>query len=204
MSLLRSGAQKFLLGARKRKKATSSNYIISMDATDLSRSTENCVGKLRYCIHTHKLTLCKSGCCNLCHVCVCCRSNFVGTSFTIYDNGLNPGRGVATPSGSNLREELAVVSYVSSYTLSLYIQRLSRYKAQDRACVNAVPIYACKLNMNCAHLKCRAQVYNWWPLSFCVQETNVLGFKGPRKMNVVVPALTKSHQRIAVKPRTVS
>ena len=37
-----------------------------------------------------------------------------------------------------------------------------------------------------------------------MQETNVLGFKGPRKMNVVVPALTKSHQRIAVKPRTVS
>ena len=90
---------------------------------------------------------------------VCCRSNFVGTSFTIYDNGLNPGRGVATPSGSNLREELAIVSYVSSYTLTLYIQRPSGYKAQDRACVNAVPIYSCKLNMNCAHLKCRAQVH---------------------------------------------
>lgn len=46
-----------------------------------------------------------------------CRANFVGTSFTVYDNGLNPGRGVATPSGSNLREELAAVSYVSTYTV---------------------------------------------------------------------------------------
>ena len=45
------------------------------------------------------------------------RANFVGTSFTVYDNGLNPGRGVATPSGSNLREELAIVNYVSTYTL---------------------------------------------------------------------------------------
>ena len=57
-----SRVQKFLLGARKRKKAASSNYIISMDATNLSRSAENCVGKLRY---VHR---CRIGCTPGCQV----------------------------------------------------------------------------------------------------------------------------------------
>lgn len=115
------GAKKiFLLGARKRKKSKSSNYLISVDATDLSRKGENFIGKLR--------------------------ANFVGTSFTVFDNGLNPTVREALPDGSNVREELAAVVY----------------------------------------------------------ETNVLGFKGPRKMTVVLPAMTYDHKRIAVKPRTDS
>ena len=40
--------QIFLLAARKRKKSRSSNYLISIDPTDLSRDGENFVGKLRY------------------------------------------------------------------------------------------------------------------------------------------------------------
>ena len=111
------GKKIFLLGARKRKKSKSSNYLISVDATDLSRKGENFIGKLR--------------------------ANFVGTSFTVFDNGVNPTVREALPDGSNIREELAGVLY----------------------------------------------------------ETNVLGFKGPRKMTVVVPAMTHNHNRIAVKPR---
>ncbi len=111
------GKKIFLLGARKRKKSKSSNYLISVDATDLSRKGENFIGKLR--------------------------ANFVGTSFTVFDNGVNPTIRQAMPDGSNVREELAGVVY----------------------------------------------------------ETNVLGFKGPRKMTVVVPAMTHDHKRIAVKPR---
>ena len=114
------GKKIFLLGARKRKKSKSSNYLISVDATDLSRKGENFIGKLR--------------------------ANFVGTSFTVFDNGVNPTVREALPNGSNVREELAAVMY----------------------------------------------------------ETNVLGFKGPRKMTVVVPAMTHDHKRIAVKPRTDS
>ena len=110
----------FLLGARKRKKSKSSNYLISVDATDLSRKGENFIGKLR--------------------------ANFVGTSFTVFDNGVNPTVREALPDGSNVREELAGVMY----------------------------------------------------------ETNVLGFKGPRKMTVIVPAMTHDHNRIAVKPRNDS
>ena len=36
------------------------------------------------------------------------------------------------------------------------------------------------------------------------QEVNVLGFKGPRKMTVVIPAMSHDRQRIAVKPKKVS
>jgi len=37
-----------------------------------------------------------------------------------------------------------------------------------------------------------------------VQETNVLGFKGPRKMTVLIPGMNMDHERIELKPRTVS
>ncbi len=39
--------QVFLLSGRKRKKSTTSNYLISIDPTDLSRGGENFIGKLR-------------------------------------------------------------------------------------------------------------------------------------------------------------
>ncbi|KAM9859782.1 uncharacterized protein ACBR49_013095 [Aulostomus maculatus] len=73
----------FLLAGRKRKKSTTSNYLISIDATDLSRGGENFVGKLR--------------------------SNLMGTKFTVFDNALNPER--ALPDLSNARQELAGIIY---------------------------------------------------------------------------------------------
>ncbi|KAF1391992.1 hypothetical protein PFLUV_G00047870 [Perca fluviatilis] len=73
----------FLLAGRKRKKCATSNYLISIDATDLSRGGENFVGKLR--------------------------SNLMGTKFTIFDNALNPDR--ALPDLSNARQELAGIIY---------------------------------------------------------------------------------------------
>lgn len=75
----------FLLAARKRKKSRSSNYLISIDSKDLSREGKNFVGKLR--------------------------SNFLGTSFTIYDSGVNPSSRAARPDKSNIRQELAAVHY---------------------------------------------------------------------------------------------
>ncbi|KAJ0068661.1 hypothetical protein NL108_010335 [Boleophthalmus pectinirostris] len=73
----------FLLAGRKRKKSATSNYLISIDATDLSRGGDNFVGKLR--------------------------SNLMGTKFTVYDNALNPER--ALPDMSNARQELAAIIY---------------------------------------------------------------------------------------------
>ncbi|KAI4876510.1 hypothetical protein NFI96_010519, partial [Prochilodus magdalenae] len=75
--------QVFLLAGRKRKKSTTSNYLISVDPTDLSRGGENFIGKLR--------------------------SNLMGTKFTVFDNALHPDR--ALPDMSNARQELAAIIY---------------------------------------------------------------------------------------------
>ncbi|KAG2499031.1 hypothetical protein HYH03_003216 [Edaphochlamys debaryana] len=58
--------RRFLLSARKRKKQTTSNYIISMDYEDLSRESGSFFGKVR--------------------------ANFVGTEFTVYDRGVKTGK----------------------------------------------------------------------------------------------------------------
>uniref|UniRef100_A0A9J7YS31 TUB like protein 1b n=2 Tax=Cyprinus carpio carpio TaxID=630221 RepID=A0A9J7YS31_CYPCA len=73
----------FLLAGRKRKKSTTSNYLISIDPSDLSRGGENFIGKLR--------------------------SNLMGTKFTVFDNALHPDR--ALPDMSNARQELAAIIY---------------------------------------------------------------------------------------------
>ncbi|XP_073795855.1 tubby-related protein 1-like isoform X7 [Danio rerio] len=106
----------FLLAGRKRKKSATSNYLISIDATDLSRGGDNFIGKLR--------------------------SNLMGTKFTVFDNGLNPDR--ALRDMSNARQELVAIIY----------------------------------------------------------ETNVLGFKGPRKMSVVIPGMDDENERVPIRPRT--
>jgi len=41
------------------------------------------------------------------------RSNFLGTALTVFDSGISRHRGKAMPDGSNVREELAAVHYVS-------------------------------------------------------------------------------------------
>ncbi|XP_054714205.1 protein king tubby 1-like [Uloborus diversus] len=107
------GRKIFLLAARKRKKSATSNYLISIDPTDLSRGGESFVGKLR--------------------------SNLLGTAFTVYDSGTNPKKRINEAKDS--RCEVALIAY----------------------------------------------------------ETNVLGFKGPRKMSVVLPALDGEHKRIEMK-----
>nr|CAB3267380.1 tubby-related protein 3-like [Phallusia mammillata] len=110
------GKKTFILAGRKRKRSKTSNYLISVDATDLSRGGESFIGKLR--------------------------SNIMGTKFTVYDQGIKWGNpGIATDR-SNLREELASICY----------------------------------------------------------ETNVLGFKGPRKMTVIIPGMDMSHERVRFKP----
>ncbi|KAK7155835.1 hypothetical protein R3I93_010487 [Phoxinus phoxinus] len=106
----------FLLAGRKRKKSTTSNYLISIDPTDLSRGGENFIGKLR--------------------------SNLMGTKFTVFDNALHPDR--ALPDMSNARQELAAIIY----------------------------------------------------------ETNVLGMKGPRRMIIVIPGMTKDGERVPIRPRS--
>lgn len=72
------------MAARKRKKSRTSNYLISIDPTDLSRGGDAYVGKLR--------------------------SNLIGTQFTVYDNGTSPYK--SHDDGVQERQELAAVVYV--------------------------------------------------------------------------------------------
>jgi hypothetical protein len=82
------GKKVFLLAARKRKRSKTSNYLISLDKGDLSRASENYVGKVR--------------------------SNFVGTEFVLYDKGEAPtAEGNADP--AKVRQELGGVIYVSKH-----------------------------------------------------------------------------------------
>merc|ERR1719457_175892 len=110
------GKKIFLLAGRKRKKSKTSNYLISVDATDLSRNGESFIGKLR--------------------------SNVIGTKFTVYNSGVKYGKSGLKQDRSNHREELALICY----------------------------------------------------------DTNVLGFKGPRKMTVVIPGMNSDHERVPFVP----
>lgn len=76
------------------------------------------------------------------------RSNFLGTTFTIFDGGYNPFKEDADAHkipGQNVRKEIAAVVY----------------------------------------------------------DTNVLGLKGPRKMTVLVPAMTKTGEAYEFRPTEV-
>ncbi|XP_047998762.1 protein king tubby [Leguminivora glycinivorella] len=106
------GKKVFLLAARKRKKSATSNYLISTDPTELTRTADSFAGKLR--------------------------SNLLGTAFTVYDNG----KAWRKHDRANTRHELAAVVY----------------------------------------------------------DTNVLGFKGPRKMTVILPGMTPDRQRVTIAP----
>ncbi|KAB7494212.1 Tubby-like protein [Armadillidium nasatum] len=108
------GKKVFLLAGRKRKKSTTSNYLISADPTDLSRGGDSFCGKLR--------------------------SNLLGTQFTIFDNTDGNKKGEKP----TCKQEVAAIIY----------------------------------------------------------ETNLLGFKGPRKMTVLLPGMTAEHTRVPFKPES--
>ncbi len=101
------GKKIFLLAARKRKRSKTSNYLISIDPIDLGRDGDNFVGKLRLnlvllsIINFEKFLKYILFDIN--------RANLLGTQFTIYDNGLNPNKGVYD---DRLRRELISIIYV--------------------------------------------------------------------------------------------
>ena len=84
-SLYMREGDRFLLASRKRARQKTSNYLVSMSSTDMDRDGPNYLGKLR--------------------------SNFVGTEFTMFDDGAGPGDGKGK---SRLRQELGVVMYTSN------------------------------------------------------------------------------------------
>ncbi|OQR97391.1 tubby, partial [Thraustotheca clavata] len=78
---LEEGKQ-FLLGAQKRVKNTTSNYLLSMDRSPTNRRSSLIVGKLR--------------------------SNWTGSQYTIFNHGMKPGK---TAIESNIRSVLGVLDF---------------------------------------------------------------------------------------------
>ncbi|KAG6968699.1 hypothetical protein JG687_00003625 [Phytophthora cactorum] len=83
---------RFLLTAKKRPKNRTSNYLVSLQRGDLlRRGSDNYVGKLR--------------------------ANFLGTEFTIYDNGSNPkdvDQQTITSNPAGIRQELGIAMYAAN------------------------------------------------------------------------------------------
>ncbi|CAH8660709.1 unnamed protein product [Schistosoma rodhaini] len=117
----------FLLAARRRKRSTTSNYVISCDATNLSRDAISFTGKLR--------------------------SNFLGTHFTVY--------------GCEL-------------------------KSRDNESLNS----GNKVN-DSGTIKTTSKTQNMQELAAIIYDTNVLGFKGPRRMTIILPRLSATCQHFS-------
>ncbi|TPP59509.1 Tubby protein [Fasciola gigantica] len=121
----------FLLAARRRKRSTTSNYVISCDATDLSRAAESFAGKLR--------------------------SNFLGTQFVLYAGGKRARRGdMSAPNRS-------------------------------RASIRSTDSETYEDGSAYGHDTLRE-------LAAVIYDTNVLGFKGPRRMTVLLPRMTSTEE----------
>jgi len=82
-NLVLSETNKFLLAGKKRSGSATSKYVISTDSNQMEKSTSGYLGKVR--------------------------SNFLGTEFSIFDNGKSPKK--ATPAKNNLRYQQGVVQY---------------------------------------------------------------------------------------------
>ncbi|KAG9331677.1 hypothetical protein JZ751_018450 [Albula glossodonta] len=121
------GKKVFLLAGRKRKKSKTSNYLISIDPTDLSRGGESFIGKLRERERERERIRQAKGETEKERQSErqreprgaaqrgrgCAASNLMGTKFTVYDNGLNPVKTTSSLETSDLRQELAAICYVS-------------------------------------------------------------------------------------------
>lgn len=76
---------KFLLAARKCRRPTCTDYIISLNADDVSKGSSTYIGKLRFVALVCHLLFYSRRADYVLLAELCNRSNFLGTKFTIYD-----------------------------------------------------------------------------------------------------------------------
>lgn len=81
-----SNGFQYLMSARKKGFNKSSNYCISLNQADPAKQDVNNLGKVR--------------------------SNFMGTEFTIYDNGKNPKKANHM---DEMRQQLGIVAYKANF-----------------------------------------------------------------------------------------
>jgi len=110
-------------------------------------------------------------------LCFLCRSNLMGTKFTVYDSGLNPMKSTTSLEASNLRQELAAICYVSwskcSWTHKLYLvfhtfQEIcwamssdNKFRSQGFAIIGLRSSYHLCLNLHCRHRYCPQKHTIW-------------------------------------------
>ena len=82
-NLVLSDSNKFLLAGKKKSGSATSKYVISADEKQMEKSLNGYLGKVR--------------------------SNFLGTEFTIFDNGKGPKK--ASAAKDNLRYQHGCVQY---------------------------------------------------------------------------------------------
>lgn len=129
------------MASKKRAKNKTSNYIVSMDRKVMDKESASYIGKVR--------------------------SNFVGTEFIAYDNGLNP-------SDSNASADANGVSSSSSASSSLSSPSAS---SSSRSSTTSNSITDTLIRQE---------------LMAALYEPNILGAKGPRKMTILLPNLQSS------------
>lgn len=125
----------------------------------------------------------------------------MGTKFTVFDNGANPDR--ANADWSNVRQELSAVVYVSGDPRGPQMGHPGH--RPGGGCGPAG--WAGSGPEPSGWMLRRGCSPRWslvlWP-GLLLQETNVLGFKGPRKMTVIIPGMNSDNERVPIRPRNVS
>jgi tubby-related protein 1 len=120
------------MASKKRPKNKTSNYLITMDQNDMNRAGSSYLGKLR--------------------------SNFVGTEFQVFDDGINPK--------DNKDED--EIRGSSKFDFSVFLFFVFNFR---------FPFLTSKDNA----VRCE--------MGSVMYAANVLGSRGPRKMQVAVPRL---------------
>lgn len=86
-----------------------------------------------------------------------------------------------------------------------------RWKPWEKAFRQRVWVSASRAGSNLLReSKCTLNIFNnivyqkpALQLAYVFQETNVLGFKGPRKMTVIIPGMLENDERVSIRPKNV-
>jgi hypothetical protein len=112
---------KLLLSAKKVRRATGAEFVVSLSGNDFSRSSSNCVGKLR--------------------------SNFLGTKFTVYENQPPPvdsGRSSNRKLPPSMRVSPWVSSSSQSYNIASILYELNVLRTRGprrmQCIMNSIPV----------------------------------------------------------------
>ena len=109
---------KLLLSAKRVRRATGVEFIVSLSGNDFSRSSSNYLGKLR--------------------------SNFLGTKFTVYENQPPPGRSSNKKLSQTMRVSPWVTSSTHSYSIASILYELNVLRTRGprrmQCTMNSIPV----------------------------------------------------------------